>query len=251
MDVVKCAQGPGFTIALAASAIASTLDITTDLLSKFRWQPMIDVFHSYSNSINSVIIVPICLLWKVKIKRRQKILLGIFLCLSICMIIIAIVRISGARIHHTTNIDVQWQTFWNDIEGTVAVIMVSITAFRSLLGVKALKSREKKEQARYWYRRKLLFRKESKNSSVDSNEDQLPAIPGPTLTGIRTLIRGNRDSETIASRINEADPVSVGDDRMQTEKQIKVTQTISSESETVRFSLVRSSRDLKQARCLS
>lgn len=114
------------------------------------------------------------------------------------MIITAIVRISGARILHK-NIDVQWQTFWTNVEGAVAVIMVSITASRSLLGVQAQKSREKKEQASYWYRRKLLFRKENKSSSVDSNEDQLPAIPGPTLTGIRTLTRGNQDSETMAS----------------------------------------------------
>lgn len=44
MDVVKCTQGSESTIASAALAVTNALDITTDLLSKFRWQRLIDVF---------------------------------------------------------------------------------------------------------------------------------------------------------------------------------------------------------------
>lgn len=62
------------------------------------------------------------------------------------MIMIAIIRVSGLRIRKS-NIDVQWEVFWQDIEATVAVIMVSITAFRSLMGMKALKAREKRQRS--------------------------------------------------------------------------------------------------------
>lgn len=110
--------------------------------------------------------IPILLLWKVKIKRTQKKFLGSFLCLSICMIMIAIVRASGLRILHT-HFDGQWSVFWLEIEANIAVITVSITAFHLLLGLKALKSREKQEPACYWDRQKLLPRKGTKNLELE------------------------------------------------------------------------------------
>lgn len=169
--------------------------------------------------------IPVLLLWNVKIKRNPKILLGIFLCLSLCMIIVAMVRISGLRIGGT-NIDIQWQIFWHDVEANIAVIMVSVTAVRSLLGLKAVKSREKKERVWYSHCRKLLFREEHEN--LDGG--QLPSIPGATLTGIRTFIRGNRDSNWMISRGHE---LSSRDDMTEAEQHIKTSQT-TSESGIVR-----------------
>lgn len=84
-----------------------------------------------------VIMMPVLLLWKVKIKLRQKILIGLFLSLSICMILISFVRIFGL-LHYNNFINVKWLLFWHEVEATVATIMVSITAFRELLGIKAL-----------------------------------------------------------------------------------------------------------------
>lgn len=89
--------------------------------------------------------IPLLLLWKPKIKRSQKIFVGIFLCLSIGMIVIAIMRLSGHRFLDRY-VDVQWEVIWIEIEANIAVIMVSITAFRSLLGLKALNSRKKEER---------------------------------------------------------------------------------------------------------
>ncbi|MCJ1465352.1 hypothetical protein MMC07_003970 [Pseudocyphellaria aurata] len=176
--------------------------------------------------------IPVLVLWKVKIQRSQKIFLGMFLCLSLCMIVIAIVRVSGVRVHQ--NIDTQWSIFWGEVEANVAVIMVSITAFRSLLGLNALKSRQVKERAWYYCRKKIALEKEAKKLNSNFRANWLPAIPGTTVTGIRTQIWGNRNSK---EGVSETNLIGSIDDRRQVEKQITVTQKISSESEAVRFPL--------------
>jgi hypothetical protein len=73
----------------------------------------------------------------VRIDIRRKIALGIVLCLSTVMIVVAIFRVSLAPVvlpsgRGTT--DTAWLFFWQNIEAATAVIMVSITAFRSMLG---------------------------------------------------------------------------------------------------------------------
>lgn len=67
-------------------------------------------------------------------KHRQQLGLGIFLCLSVMMTVIAIIRISGYRFHGiglSGPIDPIWAFFWLYLEACVAVIMASVTAFRS------------------------------------------------------------------------------------------------------------------------
>lgn len=80
-------------------------------------------------------------------KRRQKIFLGTFLWLSVCMIIIAGIRVFGFNIKNTYI--AVWWLFWHQTEASIAIIMVSTTAFRSLLGLKAQKAQKKKELERY------------------------------------------------------------------------------------------------------
>lgn len=108
------------------------------------------------------------------------------------MIIIAIVRISGFRIKESS-IDITWELFWHQVEASVALITVSITAFRSLLGIKALKAREKEKRERSWFshRAKLLTRYLKKETQDEPEPEQLPSIPGATLTGMRTFIHGD------------------------------------------------------------
>lgn len=68
-------------------------------------------------------------------KPRQQLGLGIFLCLSIMMMVIAIIRMSGYRFNGiglSGSIDTTWAFFCLYLEACVAVIMASITAFRSL-----------------------------------------------------------------------------------------------------------------------
>ena len=108
------------------------------------------------------------------------------------MIIIATVRIAGFRIKKSS-IDIVWELFWHQVEASVALITVSITAFRSLLGIKALKAREQKKRERFWFshRAKLLTRYLNKETQDESELEQLPSIPGATLTGMRTFIHGD------------------------------------------------------------
>ena len=102
------------------------------------------------------------------------------------MIMIAIVRISGLRIKKSV-IDTVWGLFWREAEAAVALIMVSITAFRSLLGIKALKAREKRKGERSWFSHRY-----NKKAAQDKSEfEQLPSLPGGTLTGMRTFIHGD------------------------------------------------------------
>lgn len=106
------------------------------------------------------------------------------------MIIIAIVRISGVS-HKKTAVDIVWELFWLGMEAAIAVIMVSVTAFRSLLGIKAQKAREKRKRS------KLSVRYFKKTPQNESDLVQLPSIPGATLTGIRTFINGNGSWEDL------------------------------------------------------
>lgn len=115
------------------------------------------------------------------------------------MIIIAIVRISGLRIEKAI-LDIVWELFWQQAEAAVAVIMVSITAFRSLLGIKAQQTREKNTAKRSWtlshHRRPKVvhagyFKKTTNTTIYDESEfEPLPSITGENFTGMRTRIYG-------------------------------------------------------------
>ena len=65
---------------------------------------------------------------------RQKIGLGIILSLSLVMIMVAITRMAGIRLPQVV-IDVVWLAFWQQQECSIAVIMFSMTAFRSFFVV--------------------------------------------------------------------------------------------------------------------
>lgn len=178
--------------------------------------------------------IPVVLLWNVKIKRSHKLVLGLFLCLSICMIIIAILRMVGLLLAGKKSIDVLWQVFFQQVEASISVITVSLTAFRALLGMKALHSREKKVHAWYSYRRIALLRKGAKRSEPEFKGGQLPSIPSATLTGIRSFIRGHRYSKNNASA--DLMTSSTNGTTQVEEHHVKGIQKTSSESDAVRFS---------------
>ena len=109
LSAVQCAQGRILNETVYLSSTVISLDILTDLM---------------------IIAIPVRLLWQAQMARNQKLALGGSLCLSICMILIAIIRISGLRAGNS--IDVAWEIFWQFMEACIAVLMVSLTAFRSL-----------------------------------------------------------------------------------------------------------------------
>lgn len=140
-----------------------------------------------------VISIPARILWQVKIKFRQKLGIGGFLSLSVSMIVIAFVRISGYRAHGSYGYT--WQAFWMEFEACVAVIMVSLTALRSLFVT--AESKSSRTNCRPWYSSSVArLRKIRKTSASENHTEGLPAIPGATLTGMRTFIaRSYRRSE--------------------------------------------------------
>lgn len=153
-----------------------------------------------------VMVIPIHLLWRVQIQLRQKLALGVSLCLSIMMIISAIVQISGIRAPSHA-IDVTWELFWQIVEACIAVIMVSLTAFRSLFiahGAAALRYNRGNPNpgVRHRFDSRNFWRK---RVSDDSEESQrLPRIPRATMTGLRTFIRGETTEESAARSVRSS-----------------------------------------------
>ncbi len=127
-----------------------------------------------------------------QIKLRQKIGLAAFLCLSIFMILIAIIRISGFIYHNA--FDEGWVYLWQQIEACVSVSTISLTAFRSMFVANATSRRDRemspwqKSPGSSWRRR---WYKKSGTSSQARELDDL-SIPSATLTGMRTMIGGPR-----------------------------------------------------------
>lgn len=129
-------------------------------------------------------------------KLTQKLGLGGFFCLSMIMVLIALVRMSVYR-RHGNQIDATWHVCWLYLEACVATTMASITAFRTLFVHGGSKQREIKVQnqaAMYSWREKAL--RKIKSGRSDSWQDlsqggSLPKIPSATLTGIKSFINYN------------------------------------------------------------
>lgn len=151
-----CLQGSLFHRTLVVGVVAKCLDILTDLL---------------------LISIPISLLWKVRIRARQKLGIGAFLCLSIVMIIICIVKASGIRtpVH---SFDVVWETFWQQMEACTAVMMVSFTAFRSVFVTKQQRTPQKRASPMIFLQRKLpTLLRTGGSSSGEGGKHLSPTLP--------------------------------------------------------------------------
>lgn len=158
--------------------------------------------------------IPIYLLWHIQITLRQKIVLGAFFCLSIMMILTAVIRVMG--IHSSRDKDNHnWQIFWQVVEACIAVSMVSLSAFRSFFV--AHESRLREPRRRPWYMSRIKFVEDLRKIRLGTESDDmksLPHIPRAILTGMRTVIRGQtRGADTImrteqSRKDNDLDPTS-------------------------------------------
>ena len=145
-----------------------------------------------------IVIIPVWVLWSVRINLHQKFIIGIFLSLNLFMTLVAIVRRTGLEYHGT--FDTVWLFTWHHIEACVAVIMISITAFRSIYVSSLQTSRARKQQAnnKPWYSSPAaaIRRKRALDRKDDEFVAGLPTIPSATLTGMRTFIQGGRRTGT-------------------------------------------------------
>ena len=102
------------------------------------------------------------------------------------MATMAVVRIAGMRLE-AGGLDIVWLAFWGQQECSIALIMVSITAFRSFF-VANNQNRDRSPRYTSTYWRNRLLRK---NQSSDTDEVNLDVeITSATLTDMQTVIQG-------------------------------------------------------------
>ena len=129
------------------------------------------------------------------------------------MFAICLVRTIGETIDGNTGttVDVQWNVFWQLVEASVAVTVVSLTAFRSLYNMKTLQQEQKNKKSHepwsYSYRKRLFSRRKVRKvdefgDTIQDEHYSLPSIPGATLTGMRTIIGGKpvRSTQALSTR---------------------------------------------------
>lgn len=173
--LLSCAGTSAEHRTIRDTAITTAMDITSDLL---------------------VLSLPVSILWKVRISVRQKIGLAFSLCLSCVMIIVTVTRVAGMRQKGSGSVDIVWLAFWQQQECSIAVLMVSVSAFRSLF-VASPANPPIQRQQRYSPSEKgrRILRRRADPDLCETNESNgLPQIPSATLTGMATVIGEDRQS---------------------------------------------------------
>ena len=182
----RCANGDRGPGGLDLAALS--VDIITDCLSQKQvFSYSIDHFRW----ISTVVSIPLSILYKARMKPRQKFGIGAFLCLSLCTIAVAFTR--GAGVYLGRGSGPVWALFWIQSEASIAVCLVSMTAFRSLFVSEKRKCQS--NNVRPWYSStvaRLRAHRKYEPRICDFNRHNLPTIPSATLTGIRTFIQGSR-----------------------------------------------------------
>ena len=145
----------------------------------------------------------------------QKLALAVSLCLSAAMIIFTIIRASGLIVKSGKSVAVVWGVYRLYVEASVAVIMASLTAFRSFFVVRSTHvqqpQKETSESTRLALLRRtfnlLTLRKASGEQQGfeflneelhDLRKEPLPKIPRPVMTGMHTFIQGRGASNPLS-----------------------------------------------------
>lgn len=169
-----------------ASLAFITFWTTEQILSRTSILIAIGLLLSIGNEL-MVVAIPIWVLWRVKIKLRQKLSLGIFLCSNSMIAIMACIQVLG--IQTRGRLDVTWYVFWLQLQSSTAVSVFSFTAFRSLFIAENSKSRADKKKM--WHPPPIrLLRRTIHDTWYGGNHILLQSFPSATLTGMRTFIRG-------------------------------------------------------------
>ena len=113
------------------------------------------------------------------------------------MCVVALIRLSGLQ--NGDFIDQTWVEFWQQMEACVAVMLVSVTAFRSFFVSSDSKQSPKKvAQINQQVSRKRPF------DWTRTADHRLPKIPSATLTGLRTFVRGGPREDPIYSTLDDS-----------------------------------------------
>ena len=97
--------------------------------------------------------------------------------------ITAIVKIAGGNINHG-QVDSAWAIFWLQAEAAVAVIVVSVSAFRILFVTHQASKQQSPATKLTSFRSFRSLKPKRSRGSYDS-----PTAPSPIFTGVKTHIR--------------------------------------------------------------
>lgn len=139
-----------------------------------------------------VLSFPVIILWRVRVNTRQKAGIGLWLCLSVVMVVIAIVRMSGIMLA-TGDVDIVWVAFWQQQESSIAVMMVSMSSFRSFFVDDVGTPSPRRHLSYFANKRKKrpVWRALGTDDEFDDSEQTmgLPRVPRAMLTGMSQIIR--------------------------------------------------------------
>lgn len=182
------------------------LDICGDLFSMSISIRLIEKANKYT-----VLVIPLILIWQIRIRWTQKIALVLTLCLTVVMIGITIARIVGLT--WEGKLDSVWETYFIVVAAEIGLTLVAVTAFRALYVSKA-KNRnvQKTITTLNWYQKgksavvHLISKATGKTdwSSIDDEKKDgqfiMNDIPRATMTGMGTFIDKNGKEGTFASQ---------------------------------------------------
>ncbi|KAF2849143.1 hypothetical protein T440DRAFT_490681 [Plenodomus tracheiphilus IPT5] len=196
LEAMKCYPNTKFSLNLAMSILTLLLNITTDIM---------------------IISIPLLLLRLSQMRLEQKASIASFLCLSISMIIITIIRLAGG-LHESVRGEREFSLVWTHIllhvESGVAILMACLVAFRTIFANQFAQLRH--DGTTSWYHR-LFTRIRGGLSAKQSRESsgEHPAQPqvskGPTtritMQSLRNFIRGDTTSRGMTTLGSVSDPV--------------------------------------------
>ena len=117
------------------------------------------------------------------------------------MAIVSITKMSGINVD--TTLDTPWLIYWQQIETCIAVIMCSLTAFRSVFISDDSKNNTRPPRVSYSSTAGKLQSRRSQGQQKDQVHG-LPSIPSVTVTGKRSRIQGVKRNCTTESVNNDS-----------------------------------------------
>lgn len=139
-----------------------------------------------------IVLIPLLVLRRAKADLRQKITVAIFLSVSSVMVFVAIVRVSTMRTSQGV-FDYTWTNLWLYLEGGIAIIMISLSAFRTQYTLR----REERQRQERISKPQTYYRPNRKQAPwLESEVEELPVIPEPTMSGLGGLIRGGNTHQS-------------------------------------------------------
>lgn len=195
-SAAKCLSPDKNLLYISMTGLVTGLDALTDILSA-QIQPHYQFLPPTNQLLpHTVVSIPMIVLYRAKMHTSQKLSLGVFLCLSLVMVCLAIIRAS--KIHGAQGVNVVWEFYWQYMETVVAVIMGSLTVIRNLHVHHANKSKKSQEsgpdasgsRTAASYRMRFLRRKEGKSESATARSGLPSGVPVQRDSGRTTQETG-------------------------------------------------------------